>query len=453
MTIPANLFDTAMRLLRAGVLAALATPLVVNGQTPDRGGPLPTGPSRFVRPERAPTAVRVSRFHPVAHGRFPEPAATSVSLPQTAGNPVLAEESLPEGPRFGPGPEDKGSIEEQGSRPSPVATLGPPTFESSTLEPPEQDAGPALVPDGGGETLILPPVEGPGLAVAEDPCYWIVSSRKLPQELPPRAHQPLQVFERRPDGALLPSDLASLRSRIVPGVPVCIFIHGTFVDAKSHQRESARTYDWVRQAAPHLPLHVIFYTWPSDTDSTWRSPLLVNQRGRWAENNAFYLAELIAQLPAECPVSFVGHSHGARAVVATLHVLGGGTIGGYSSSYDTGVTRRYRAVLAAGALDRHWLNPGHRYERALLRAEGILNLRNPGDLALHYYPLRKPFGHKAIGETGFTLWDRARLGALNPKALDLDVSPFIGLGHTWPHFYGEPRIAQAIVPYTHFADP
>ncbi len=444
MTIPANLFNNAMLLLRAGILAV---PLVVNGQTPDWEGTPGSRPSRFVRPESTSTAVLVARFHPVARGHFPDSTATNVSLPQTAGNRMIADESLPEGPRFGPD-LGKGDLGEGEDRRSPVTTLGPPAFE-----PAKQDVGPALVPDGQAAPPSFPAAGEPGLAVAADPCYWIVSSRKLPQELPPRAHQPLQVLERHPDGTLLPSDLGSLRSRIVPGVPVCIFVHGTFVDMEWHQRESARTYDWVRQAAPDRPLHVIFYTWPSDTDSTWRSPLLVKQRGRWAENNAFYLAGFIAQLPAECPVSFVGHSHGARAVVATLHVLGGGTIGGYSSSDDTGRARRYRAVLAAGALDRHWLNPGQRYEQALPRAEGILNLRNPGDLALHYYPLRKPFGHKAIGETGFTLWDRVRLGALNPKALDLDVSPFIGLGHTWPHFYGEPRIARAIVPYTHFADP
>ncbi|MGD9855574.1 MAG: hypothetical protein AB7U20_11560 [Planctomycetaceae bacterium] len=317
------------------------------------------------------------------------------------------------------------------------------------------ESGPSLVaPDGLVATDAVNVRQQIDVPIAvPDAGYWIVSSRKLPQELPWCGSQPLEVFQRLPDGALVSTDVPSLTSQIAPGVPVCIFIHGTFVSAELHQRESAKTYNWVRQSAPYLPLHVIFYTWPSDTDNTWKSPLLVNLRGEWAENNAFYLARLIAQLPQECPVCLVGHSHGARAVASTLHLLGGGQIGGYTFPYDAGAARRYRAVLAAAALDRHWLNPGERYERALCRAEGIVNLRNPGDLALHVYPLRRPFSRKAIGETGFTLWDRARLGSLNPKAIDLDVSPFMGLGHTWPYFYSEPRIAAAIVPYTYFVDP
>ncbi|MBX3437050.1 MAG: hypothetical protein KF861_06140 [Planctomycetaceae bacterium] len=318
----------------------------------------------------------------------------------------------------------------------------------------------------GGPALEVPPLGAAGRSEANvtnrfdagpppsvpEVNYWIVSSRKMPQEAPWSVTQPLEVFQRLPDGSLLQHDMTGMTSRFTPGVPVCIFIHGTFVSADTHQRESVRTYQWVRDSAPQCPLHVIFYTWPSDTDNTWMSPLLINLRGEWAENNGFYLASLIAQLPPESPVCLVGHSHGGRAVASTLHLLGGGQIKGYTLPQNVGATRRYRAVLAAAAFDRHWLNPGQRYERALCGVEGLVNLRSSGDLVLHVYPLRRPLSRKAIGETGFTLWDRARLGPLNPKAIDLDVSPFLGLGHTWPYFYSEPRIAAAIVPYTYFVD-
>jgi hypothetical protein len=264
---------------------------------------------------------------------------------------------------------------------------------------------------------------------------------------------PLDYFARLPDGHLQPTDVPTLLSQIVPGVPVCIFIHGTFVDTEWHQQEAAETFNWIRQAAPHRPLHVIFYTWPSDAGKDWINPLLVNQLGRWAENSAFYLARMIAQLPPECPVCLVGHSQGARAVVAALHLSGGGAIGGYVLPDEGGVSRRYRAVLAAAAVDRHWLNPGQRYERALCRAEGILNLYNPADIALHIYPLRAPFSRQALGDTGFTRWDRARLGGSSCKAIDFDVSPHIGLGHSWPYYHSTPRIADAIAPYAYFVAP
>lgn len=290
----------------------------------------------------------------------------------------------------------------------------------------------------------------PALPAEATPRYWIVSSRRLPQELPWTGGHQMEVFERRPDGPLSRSDLATLRCQLVPGVPVCVFVHGTFVSAEWHQQESARTYEWVRQTAPHLPLHVIFFTWPSDADTAWLSPILVNLRGQWAENNGFYLAELIANFPPESPVCLVGHSHGGRAVASTLHLLGGGQVGGYTLPFDPGPARRMRAVFAAAAFDRHWLNPGQRYDRALCRTEGILNLRNSNDLALHIYPLRRPFSRQAIGDTGFTLWDRARLGPFSIRAIDLDVAPFIGFGHTWFCFYDEPRIAHAMTPYVYF---
>ncbi len=284
------------------------------------------------------------------------------------------------------------------------------------------------------------------------PCYWIASSRGLPQNAAKNRCRNLEYFHRLADGRLQCTNLPMLRSQIIPGVPVCIFIHGAFVDAQSHQYESARTYNWIRQAAPHLPIQVIFYTWPSDASHKVFTPLLINQRGKWAANNAFYLADLIGQLPPECPVCLVGHSHGARTTAATLHLLGGGQVAGYTYPYNTGAHRRYRAVLAAAAFDRHWLNPGQKYGRAMSQVEGVVNLQNRGDWALNLYPFRRPFSRKAIGATGFTRWDRTRLGYESCKAIDLDVTYYVGLNHTWPHYYEEPTIAHAIVPYTYFVD-
>lgn len=316
----------------------------------------------------------------------------------------------------------------------------------------EVDQGHAPDHSHGSEYLPSEDIASGSAVTTPQPCYWIASSRGLPQNAAMNRCRNLDYFHRLPDGCLQRTSLPMLTSQIVPGVPVCIFIHGAFVDAESHQYESARTYNWIRQAAPHLPVQVIFYTWPSDASHKALSPLLVNQRGIWAANNAFYLADLIGQLPPDCPVCLVGHSHGARTVVATLHLVGGGEIGGYTYPYNTGAHRRYRAVLAAAAFDRHWLNPGQKYDRAMSQVEGIVNLQNRGDWALNLYPLRRPFSRKAIGATGFTYWDRSHLGQASCKAVDLDVTYYVGLSHTWPHYYEEPTIGHAIVPYTYFVD-
>jgi hypothetical protein len=286
-------------------------------------------------------------------------------------------------------------------------------------------------------------------------CYWTVSSRGLPQEPTHCESHRLGYYERLGDGTLRATTREAMIAQLAPGVPICIFIHGSFVDAATHRSESAHTYNWIRRSAPHLPAHFIFYTWPSEAQNNTiasANPVLVNERGRWAENNAFYLADLIAHLPHESPICLVGHSHGARVTLATLHLVAGGEINGRSYPYDTGHNRRYRAILAAGAVDRHWLNPGERYDFAVRRVEGVLNMVNATDAALHFYPLRQAFSRKAIAVTGLTRWDRYRLGDQGNKVIDYDVTTLIGLGHFWPNYYEESQIGRAIGPYVYFTD-
>ncbi len=287
---------------------------------------------------------------------------------------------------------------------------------------------------------------------AGPPCYWIASSRRLPQQPSECRAWHLDYFQQTHDGSVQATSLSTLVAQMVPGAPICIFIHGSFVDVEWHRREARATYPWIRCAAPHLPLNVIFYTWPSDAQRTYIPQVDVNQRGRWAANNAFYLADLIAQLPPGTPVCLVGHSHGCRSVAATLHLIGGGSIANYSYPSTSGLQRRYRAVLAAAAIDRHWLNPGERYGCALFPTEGLVNLVNRTDWALHFYPLRQFFSRKALATTGFTRTDRLRLGDLNPKAFDLDVTALIGCGHYWPNYIEHPELAAALVPYVYFPE-
>lgn len=305
------------------------------------------------------------------------------------------------------------------------------------------------------QSIPAHPVPSESQPVLASTCYWTVSSRGLPQEETSCPSSRLGYYERLSDGTLQITTRDVMLSHFQPGIPICIFIHGSFVDAASHRKESADTYNWIRRAAPHLPAHIIFYTWPSEARYNAlasANPIAVNQRGRWAENNAFYLADLIAYLPPESPVCLVGHSHGARVTLATLHLAAGGEIAGRQSLCQSNSVRRYRAVLAAGAVDRHWLNPGERYDLAVHRAEGILNMVNRTDGALHFYPMRRVFSRKAITITGLTRWDRYRLGPLAAKVIDYDVTPIIGLGHFWPNYYEQPSLAVAISPYVYFTD-
>jgi hypothetical protein len=282
------------------------------------------------------------------------------------------------------------------------------------------------------------------------PRYWIVSSRNAPQGYNDDCGGGLEFFERRPDGALCRTSAAGMTSQFLPGVPVCVFVHGSFVSWEDHRVESHQTYLWIRRACPDRPLHVVFFTWPSDRITTLLVGCEVLYRGRQAEYNAFHVACLLARIPDGHPVCLVGHSYGARIALAAIHLGAGGSLEGYKFPGHVGC-KRLRAVLAAAALDHHWLNDCQRYDRALCRAECVLNLRNKHDLALKTYNVLRPCARRALGSSGVTWLDR-RAQTCTATIRDLDVSWLIGCGHYWPNYFECQQLAGMIASWVYFPE-
>jgi hypothetical protein len=297
------------------------------------------------------------------------------------------------------------------------------------------------------QLLSDPPAQPPS-AVAAD--YWIVSSRRTVQHRLHRGQIELDYFSADAQGNLTPADAFTLNASLIPGVPVCIFVHGSFVEWNSTTEENVATNRWIRGAAPHQPLQIIFYSWPSDGPYLFGgpSPLDVGIRGMQAEFNGLHLAHLLSVIPEDCPVCLVGHSHGARAVSSAMHLIGGGAVQGYALRGMP--PHRYSVVYAAAAIDHHWLNPGQHFDKALCPPECVLNLRNRADLPLRFYCLHRPFSGSALATSGFTSWDRYQLGPLGAKLADTDVTDLLGDGHVWPCYINRPEIAAMIAPYVFF---
>ncbi len=293
----------------------------------------------------------------------------------------------------------------------------------------------------------LSPIPGP----APNNSYWIVSSRGSVQTIYEASRGPwtLDVYQRFSDGQMIPSNLGTLRSQLDPNLPVCIFAHGSFVKWESQCKESHEFYR--RLAACHPgPLQVIFFTWPSDGSRTHLFTIDVAVRGRRADFNGFHLGNLLTQIPETCPVTLIGHSHGGRLILSTMHMAGGGTIEGHYFPFSMGQNRRFRVILAAGALDHNWLNPGEVYQCALNRVECLLNLQNRGDRALAFYPLSRPFAHRAIARSGITQRDYSLLGYNAAKVRDVDVTDVVGPSHFWPQYYSQPAVIGTILPYLYY---
>ena len=282
-----------------------------------------------------------------------------------------------------------------------------------------------------------------------DPDYWIVSTRCAKEVVEAGQAYDYQVYRFNGPSPGRGSSMDELLSSLQPGVPVCFMVHGSFVKWESMLNDSAYTYRWLRQAAPHKPVHIIFYTWASD-DGGCIPHLRVNRLGRRASLNGFYLADLVTKVSTDHPICLIGHSHGTRMVSSALHAMGGGTVEGRYFANGPQPPRHLRVVLAAAAIDHDWLNPDERYGKALCQAEAVLNLRNCVDFPLLFYPLRRPISGRALAISGITRRDRASLGEHRQKIIDYSVTDLVGVGHIWAHYYNQPMIADAIRHYVYF---
>lgn len=277
--------------------------------------------------------------------------------------------------------------------------------------------------------------------------YWIVSSRCSVQQPWTPGRWGVDVYQRVGECPLIPADLSALSSQLVPGIPVLIYAHGSFVSWESQCREAHEAYHVFRSIC--RPVQVIFFTWPSQGPHRLLYPIDAAMLGERAEFNGFHLAWLIAHIPETCPICLVGHSHGTRTILSTLHLAGGGTVQGHYFPASLGA-RRYRAVLAAAAIDHHWLNPGQRYGCALHSVECLLNLRNRRDFALAFYPINRPLAHRALARSGFTRRDQAQIGWNLAKIREVDVTLLLGPRHLWPYYYSDPTVASLIRSYAQF---
>ncbi len=283
--------------------------------------------------------------------------------------------------------------------------------------------------------------------------FWIVSTHQSPQSFDKNCPQFCPGVTRYDEcSGYRQSSFAELCQSLHPGIPVCVTVHGSFVDWKSVCIESHGAWRWLTNGCPGRPLQVICFTWPSDRHIGPLLPIDIAILGRRASRNGYYLADLIRHLPYESPVSLVGHSHGTRVIASGLHLMSGGTVEDVRYPYAGMTGRRIRAVFAASAIDHDWLNPNERFGRALCSAECILNLKNCHDPALKAYPLRRPFSSRALGHSGFTSKDRSELRGWSGKVSDLDVSSQIGHAHFWPEYYQRPHLSRQISNYVHFPD-
>lgn len=315
--------------------------------------------------------------------------------------------------------------------------------------PPVPSAEPLLSEPGGtptGEGVVEP-------YVPQTSGYWIVSTWNSPQEFENdqlRFCPQVRRVDECTDGC--PSTMEQLTGSLIPGVPICIVVHGSFMDSPSVLPDSHNTWRWLKSGACGRPFQMIYFSWPSDRALSPLASIDVAILGSRASRNGFYLASLIQSLPPECPICLVGHSHGTRLISSGLHLMGGGVVEGHRHCAPGCSGRRIRVVYTASAIDHDWLNPEERFGRALCCVECLINLRNAKDPALQIYPLRRIGSSRALGLAGFTSKDRRELGSYGSRVRDWDVSSLIGHDHSWPNYVAHNSLASSLRNYLFFAN-
>ncbi len=304
----------------------------------------------------------------------------------------------------------------------------------------------------GGPDRTRVPIETSAMRPHPGMEFWVVDSRACPQEMGSDPWRDLRFFALSPTGLRERSEASRLLAAAATR-PVVIVMHGNRYDFHDAADEGLFVASSLADAGALPPnALVVAFHWPSDR--VYDSELAdLSEKGRRAMVAGYHLARFLSAFPAGSRICLIGHSHGAKAALTALHLLGGGATNSFDHDPDVALPcppppLHLRAVVMASACDHQWLDPGGRLDRALPTCEGLLNLYNRHDTILLLYPFtRRGDHHAALGRKGLTLIDHWRLGALDDRVEEHNMQPFLRHQHVFAEAATHPKVAAWIAPY------
>ncbi|HEX4130339.1 MAG TPA: hypothetical protein VHZ24_09865 [Pirellulales bacterium] len=228
-----------------------------------------------------------------------------------------------------------------------------------------------------------------------------------------------------------------------PDVITIVLVHGNRIDADGAVQEGMTTYRRLALGTTTTrPVRFVVWSWPSDVMAT----LVVRDaeiKAERADIEAHYLARFLARLGPDVPLSLIGFSFGARVTAGALHLLGGGSIVGYTIDAPAQPrTAPMRAVLVAAAIDCDWFLPGRRYGLAVGQVERLLAIVNPRDVVLKHYARLADRPIEAAGLAGIAT------GSMPPdqrsKVFFAHATEAVGHRHAWTHYLDAPRMMALV---------
>jgi hypothetical protein len=194
-----------------------------------------------------------------------------------------------------------------------------------------------------------------------------------------------------------------------------------------------------------VAVRFVIWSWPSDQVARRRVRDLRIKASRtpWV---AWCLSHWLDTIERGSPICLIGTGFGARIVGESLHLRGGGKLGGYQL-IATNSRSPVRAVLISAAIDNDWLLPGRRLGHALSSVERMLVVTNSSDPVLVRY--RWLYGIRsravALGYAGLAGGSSKLTSA--SRIEQVDAASLVGPNHGFMYYFSVPQVVARIQPY------
>ena len=93
--------------------------------------------------------------------------------------------------------------------------------------------------------------------------FWIISSRGCPLGTKVLDGAGFDYLRYDQDGTPTWSNEKQFHASLIPGAPLCVAVHGSFMDWSDVAADGYETAKWLRAAAPGRPLNVVLFSWKS----------------------------------------------------------------------------------------------------------------------------------------------------------------------------------------------
>ena len=286
--------------------------------------------------------------------------------------------------------------------------------------------------------------DGPSCPTCEEPAccdierhddVWVISSRCAPccidgQE----AARPTLSFRRFDEaaGVWRKASADEFFAGEDAQLPTTFWVHGDRIEDDEVLDVGMSVYERLVECQAVERIRFVIWSWSASTVHPVRPYQDARVKGNNALADGYRLGWVLARMPQQTQVSFIGYSFAGRVILGAMHGMGGGLVRGHSPLMDGQQPGppRYSVVIFVAAVDNHWLEPGQRFDMAPSQARQMLLLYNTCDRILKRYP--KICGGCALGYTGIP-----NIGALGEHAEridELDVCCILGPQHRWRNY-------------------